>query len=85
MRYPSRPERKSGMSCYTSAVKTRIEVAAKNILFVSGSAKLQSRSFKGLNDVANIMKEYPGAMPAIDGHTDNAGSDEMNQSLSYYK
>jgi outer membrane protein OmpA-like peptidoglycan-associated protein len=60
----------------------RIQFAAKNILFVTGSAKLQSKSFKGLNDVAKIMKENPDMKLAIDGHTDNVGSDAMNQKLS---
>lgn len=60
----------------------RVQFAAKNILFVTGSAKLQSKSFKGLNDVAKIMKENPDMKLAIDGHTDNVGSDAMNQKLS---
>jgi outer membrane protein OmpA-like peptidoglycan-associated protein len=64
------------------AVKKRIEVAAKNILFVSGSAKLQASSNKGLNDVAKILQEFPGVSLTIDGHTDNVGSEEMNQTLS---
>lgn len=62
--------------------KKRVEIAAKNILFVTGSAKLQSKSFKGLNDVVAIMKENPDMLLAIDGHTDNVGSDEFNQKLS---
>jgi OOP family OmpA-OmpF porin len=63
-------------------IKKRVNVAAKNILFVTGSAKLQSKSFKGLNDVVKIMQENPGMSLAIDGHTDNVGSDEYNQTLS---
>jgi len=62
--------------------KKRVEVAAKNILFVTGSARLQSKSFKGLNDVAAIMKENPDMLLAIDGHTDNVGKDDFNQTLS---
>jgi outer membrane protein OmpA-like peptidoglycan-associated protein len=76
------PKDNFGCPVIPPAVKKRIDVAAKNILFVTGSSKLQSSSFKGLNDVVNIMKEYPGASLAIDGHTDNVGSDEMNQTLS---
>ena len=60
----------------------RVQFAAKNILFVSGSAKLQSKSFKGLADVAKIMNENPNMKLAIDGHTDNVGKDDMNQKLS---
>ena len=63
-------------------VTKRVNIAARNILFVTGSAKLQSKSFKGLNDVATILKENPGMSLAIDGHTDYVGSDESNQILS---
>jgi outer membrane protein OmpA-like peptidoglycan-associated protein len=63
-------------------VVKRVNIAARNILFVTGSAKLQSKSFKGLNDVAKILNENPGMSLAIDGHTDYVGSDESNQTLS---
>ena len=63
-------------------VKKRIDIAAKNILFVSGSAKLRSTSYKGLNDVAKVMTENPDMFLAIDGHTDSDGAEEMNQTLS---
>jgi len=43
---------------------------------------LQSKSFKGLADVAKIMNENPNMKLAIDGHTDNVGKDDMNQKLS---
>jgi OmpA-OmpF porin, OOP family len=63
-------------------IKKRVEFAAKNILFVTGSSKLQSSSFKGLNDVAKILAENPDMTIAVDGHTDNVGSDALNQKLS---
>ncbi len=71
-----------GCPAISEAIMKRVEFAAKNILFVTGSAKLQSKSFKGLNDVAKIMQENPNMKIAIDGHTDNVGSDELNQKLS---
>jgi len=60
----------------------RVDIAAKNILFITGSAKLQSKSYKGLSDVAKIMQENPDMKLQIDGHTDWVGSDEYNQKLS---
>jgi outer membrane protein OmpA-like peptidoglycan-associated protein len=60
----------------------RVDIAAKNILFVTGSAKLQTKSFKGLNDVVKIMQENPAMKLSIEGHTDNVGSDTFNQTLS---
>jgi OmpA-OmpF porin, OOP family len=71
-----------GCPAIPAEIMKRVEFAAKNILFVTGSAKLQSKSFKGLNDVAKIMSENPDMKLAIDGHTDNVGSEEMNQKLS---
>ena len=62
--------------------KTKVEVAAKNILFVTGKSTLQSKSFKGLNDVVAIMQANPDMLLAIDGHTDSDGSEELNQKLS---
>jgi len=43
---------------------------------------LQSKSFKGLNEVAQIMKDNTGMSLAINGHTDNVGADDRNQVLS---
>jgi outer membrane protein OmpA-like peptidoglycan-associated protein len=63
-------------------VVERVNKAAKNIFFQTGSSKLLAKSFKSLKDVAEIMKEHPNYKIQIDGHTDNVGSDEMNQKLS---
>ena len=76
------PKENFGCPIIPPAVKKRIDVAAKNILFVTGSYKLQASSFKGLNDVVKIMNEFPGASLAIDGHTDWVGTEEYNQKLS---
>jgi len=63
-------------------VKQKVDYAAKNILFTTGSSKLASSSYKGLNDVVKIMKENPELKLSIDGHTDNTGTAEKNQVLS---
>lgn len=76
------PADNQGCPVIPEAIKKRVEVAAKNILFVTGSFKLAVSSNKGLNDVAKIMIENPEMKLAIDGHTDNVGSEEMNQTLS---
>ncbi len=57
-------------------------LAAQNILFTTGTAKLIGRSFDGLNDVAKIMRKTRGLHIYIDGHTDNVGTDDLNQTLS---
>ena len=76
------PKENFGCPIISAEVKKKVDVAAKNILFVTGSAKLQPSSFKGLNDVVKIMKESPEMLLAIDGHTDWVGTDEYNQTLS---
>ena len=71
-----------GCPVISEEVKQKVNVAAKNILFITGSAKLQKKSFKGLDDVVAIMQENSEMKLAIDGHTDNVGSEESNQTLS---
>lgn len=72
----------NGCPVITEAVKEKVNTAASNILFLTGSSKLQAKSFKGLNDVVTIMKENPAMSLNVDGHTDNVGNDEKNLALS---
>jgi OmpA-OmpF porin, OOP family len=76
------PKENFGCPIIPEEIKKKVDVAAANILFVTGSAKLQTKSFKGLNEVVQIMKDNPATSLAIDGHTDNVGTDEKNQVLS---
>ena len=76
------PKENFGCPVIPEEVKKRVDLAAKNILFVTGSAKLQKSSFKGLDDVVKIMSENPGMSLAIDGHTDYVGKEDYNQTLS---
>jgi OmpA-OmpF porin, OOP family len=76
------PRDNFGCPVISEEIKKKVDVAAKNILFVTGSAKLQTKSYKGLNEVVQIMKDNPGMSLAIDGHTDNVGAEDKNQTLS---
>lgn len=64
------------------ATVEKINVAAKNIFFATGSAKLLAKSSKALNEVAKILSENPSYKLDIDGYTDNSGKPEKNQALS---
>jgi outer membrane protein OmpA-like peptidoglycan-associated protein len=53
------------------------------ILFETGKAKIQQRSFKLLDEVASVLAKNPALGPIlIEGHTDNKGSRAMNVDLS---
>jgi outer membrane protein OmpA-like peptidoglycan-associated protein len=71
-----------GCPLVTEEIKKTVGFAAKNILFVTGSYKLVSSSYKGLNDVIKIMQANPNIKLFIDGHTDNVGKEDYNQTLS---
>ena len=79
-----RPGPASNMGCPVIAkeVVDKINFAAKNVFFATGSFKLLPKSFKSLNEVASIMTADPSLLLDIDGHTDDVGTNEKNQLLS---
>lgn len=60
----------------------KVNKAAQNIFFNSGSYKLLPKSFKSLKDVVEIMKDNPTYKISIDGYTDNTGNADKNLVLS---
>lgn len=81
---PTRPGPVENQGCPVIAkeVIEKINFAAKNVFYSTGSFKLLPKSFKSLDEVARLMKEDLSLMLDIDGHTDSQGSDESNQVLS---
>jgi OmpA-OmpF porin, OOP family len=71
-----------GCPAIKEEVKKKIDFAAQHVLFATGSYKLLSSSNKGLNDVVKILQDNPDLKLSIDGHTDNTGTPEKNQTLS---
>jgi OOP family OmpA-OmpF porin len=71
-----------GCPAIKEEVKKKVDFAAQNILFATGSYKLLSSSNKGLNDVVKILQDNPDLKLSIEGHTDNTGTPEKNQALS---
>ncbi len=53
-----------------------------DILFASGSDKIESSSAAILNEIGDAMKTAPNAQFRIIGHTDSDGSDDANEKLS---
>ena len=72
----------NGCPAIKEEVVKKVNTSAKNIFFVTGSAKLQTKSFKALNEVAAILKEDANLKQDIEGHTDNTGTDKINIPLS---
>ena len=63
-------------------MKKRLAFAARNIQFETGKATIKPVSFKILDEVASILKEYPYYDVNVDGHTDNVGKPAANLKLS---
>ena len=76
------PASNYGCPVIAQAVVDKINYAAKNIFFATGSAKLLPKSFKSLNEVVKILGEDKTLKLDIDGHTDSQGKPEKNQILS---
>ena len=53
-----------------------------NILFETGKATLKPESMAEIQKVADYMKKNPQARFEVQGHTDNQGSDKINDPLS---
>jgi outer membrane protein OmpA-like peptidoglycan-associated protein len=52
------------------------------IRFVTGKAEIDPACDKTMQQIANIMAEYPGFKVQVDGHTDSVGRVETNLKLS---
>ena len=76
------PSSNFGCPEVTQEVKTVLAAAASNIQFETGSATLLTSSYSVLDQVVQIMRQYPGYSLSINGHTDNVGNDANNMALS---
>lgn len=68
--------------CPEKEIQREIDLAARNILFQSGSASLLPSSFAHLDSIARLLRDRPGLKLSIEGHTDGDGSMAKNQLLS---
>lgn len=56
-----------------------------NTLFDTGRSDLKPFAANGLDKLVAFLNNYPARNVAIEGHTDNVGSVEMNQTLSQHR
>ena len=66
----------------SKVVIDKINYAAKNVFFATGSSKLLPKSFAPLNEVAKLLKSDESLMIDVNGHTDATGKEDKNQILS---
>ena len=57
-------------------------VTLKGVHFKTGSDELSESAKRILNNVANTLREHPRMRVEVAGHTDNTGSDAINNQLS---
>ena len=76
-------ERKAtDMSAVEKAIAETGKFVTNNILFETGKATLKPESMAEIQKVADYMKKNPTARFEVQGHTDNQGSDKINDPLS---
>ncbi|RYJ41533.1 OmpA family protein [Flavobacterium beibuense] len=66
----------------TEEVMKQLNDYARTILFNSGKSTFKDETMPVLENMKNILKEYPHAKFSIEGHTDSDGSNALNQTLS---
>ena len=66
----------------SKAVVDKINYAAKNVFFETGSFKLLPKSNAALNEVVALLKSDESLMIDVSGHTDSKGDEAKNQLLS---
>lgn len=88
---PDQPETVNGYSDTDGCPDTkpsRIEITESQIVikqrvnFTTGKATITADSFAVLDDVAQVLRDYPKIRVEIGGHTDNVGDEAANQRLS---
>ncbi len=63
-------------------IEKTLQSFADRIEFETAKYVIKPSSYPKLDDIVQTMQEYPNAKFAIEGHTDNVGSEEDNQTLS---
>ena len=60
-------------------------VMPENVTFATGSAVLSDNAQFALNSAAQTLVQYPDTTLTINGHTDNTGSNAVNNPLSQHR
>jgi outer membrane protein OmpA-like peptidoglycan-associated protein len=79
-RCPDVPGVKENFGC--PDIQARINELAKMVFFKTASAELSPVAIKPLNEISDIMAQYPWITLSIEGHTDSRASAPYNLDLS---
>ena len=70
------------MAAVEKAIAETGKFVTNNILFETAKATLKPESMEEIQKVAEYMKKNPSVRFEVQGHTDNQGSDAVNDPLS---
>ncbi|MCB9081438.1 MAG: OmpA family protein [Lewinellaceae bacterium] len=76
------PASNRGCPEVTETVREKLRFITQNVFFATNSDQLQEESLPVLDQVVQIMQEYPSYHLQVNGHTDNIGDREANLELS---
>jgi OOP family OmpA-OmpF porin len=76
------PQSNQGCPEVKEETRKRLAFAAKAIQFETGKAVIKKQSYKVLDEIADILNEYPDYKMTMDGYTDNVGKPAKNLELS---
>src|ERR1035437_2609525 len=81
---PNEPGPASNFGCPVIApeIIEKVNLAARNVFFATGSSKLLAKSYPSLDNVVKILQDNPSYKVDIEGHTDTTGTHEKNMVLS---
>ncbi len=83
-RCPDEPGLTSNKGCpeIKEEVKQVLSTAMRAVQFETGKSILKAESFPILDQVVQVLRDYPAYHLRIKGHTDNVGKADANQALS---
>ena len=61
------------------------KIALRNVFFDLGKSIVKEDSYAELDRLVNLMKQLPNLRVELSGHTDNTGSEVLNNRLSQKK
>jgi outer membrane protein OmpA-like peptidoglycan-associated protein len=64
------------------ATNRGLVITLGDVIFETGSARLRGPGIRAVDRLATFMREHPERTVAVEGFTDNTGSDAVNQELS---